>query len=293
MKFWVKFLRIIYRLIALPWLRKAQAKSIESVLLKSMDLLEPEMLNEIASFIRTKQTKQGGFADKAGNCDLYYSLFGYYIAETLSLHEMNEPLKRYVKKTVSDNALAGVHLYCASILYVKLHGLDRVSENLRKQVVQDLTQTKNQLSGYTNFLGILALYYFGDFLGIKKILNKYKSSKLSDTSPCPVTAATAILLEIAGKPDPSAEHKLKSYYRENGGFAALKQTPAEDLLSTAVALYALNFMDADIRLIKPDCLTFITDLYHEGGFCSMQLDVDTDVEYTFYGLLALGALNMK
>ena len=67
--------------------------------------------------------------------------------------------------------------------------------------------------------------------------------------------------------------------------------PCEDLLSTAVALYALHFLDADIRIMKPDCLIFIDDLYDNGGFRATKYDSVTDVEYTFYGLLALGSMS--
>ena len=199
MRFWVRFLKSIFKLAALPWLKKAQTKSLESVLLKSTGLLEPEMLGEMQSFIRLKLTKQGGFADRAGKCDLYYSLFGYYVAEAISVPDVKEPLKNYVKKTIAENTLSGVHLYCGAIHYAKLWGLDPISETLRKQIVTDLRKVNKQQSEYTNFLGILALYYLEDFLGIKRIVNQYKSISLPKEMPCPVIAATAILHEIAGK----------------------------------------------------------------------------------------------
>jgi hypothetical protein len=84
---------------------------------------------------------------------------------------------------------------------------------------------------------------------------------------------------------------LKTFYRGKGGFTAINHAPYEDLLSTGVALYALNFINADIRLMKPDCLSFIDNLYQNGGFRSTQVDFETDVEYTFYGLLGLGSLH--
>lgn len=291
MKFWARFLRNTYKLAASPWLRKAQAKSIETVLQRSVGLLEPEMVSEIQAFILRNQTLEGGFADRAGKCDLYYTLFGYYVAEALAITEVKEPLQNYVKKIVHENALSGVNLYCAAILYARLVGLDSATSRLTRNIHTDLKQAKNKQSEYTNFLGMLALYYLEDYIGIKRTLNKYKAFAFPDSLPCPVTAATAILLDTAGKPDKSAIEKLMAFYRGNGGFAATKQAPAEDLLSTAVALYALNFVGADVRLIKPECLSFIDALYDNGGFRSMPFDVETDVEYTFYGLLGLGALN--
>lgn len=291
MKFWVKFSRNIYRLAASSWLRKAHAKSIETILQQSVGLLEPETVCEIQAFILQNQTLEGGFADRAGKCDLYYTLFGHYVAEALAITKVKGPLQNYVKKIVNEDALSGVHLYCAAILYARLWGLDSATSRLTRCIHADLKQVRNKQSEYTNFLGMLALYYLEDYIGIKRTLNKYRAFVFPDSLPCPVTAATAILLETAGKSDKSLAEKLMAFYRENGGFAATKQAPAEDLLSTAVSLYALNFVGADVRLIKPECLSFIDGLYDNGGFRSMPVDVETDVEYTFYGLLGLGALN--
>jgi hypothetical protein len=248
------------------------------------------MIHEMQSFIRLKQTKEGGFMDRAGKCDLYYSLFGCFVAEALNVPDVKMSLKAYVRKTVVESTLTGVHLYCGAILYSKLWGLDDISEILRKEVMTVLKKGNNWQSEYTNFLGILSLYYLEDFTGIRRIIHQYKQSPGAAELPCSVTAANSVLFEIAGKPDAQAEEKLTSFYRGNGGFAAIKHAPTEDLLSTAVALYALHFIDADVRQIKPDCLSFIDDLYLNGGFRSMQVDFETDVEYTFYGLLALGAL---
>lgn len=290
MRFWEKFLKSIYSFFALGWLKKAQAKSIEAVLKSSTDLLDNELLDEIKNYIMQKQTKQGGFADKAGKSDIYYSLFGYYVSEALDLTETKEPLKAFVKETVKQ-PLSGVNLYCAAILYAKLFETDANYKSLRKQVVRNLSQVTSQHSEYTSFLGILALYYLGDYLSIKKILDRYKSFQWSDSLPCPVTAATIVLLNIKGTVDSSASARLMSFYRGKGDFAALKNAPAGDLLSTATALYALRFINTDLRLIKPDCLTYVDSLYDNGGFRSMVLDPETDVEYSFYGLLALGSLN--
>lgn len=290
MKLWVKFLRSTYKFAASPWLRKAQTKSLENVLKQSIGLLEPEMVSEIRSFILRNQTSEGGFVDRAGKCDLYYTLFGYYVAEALDMSEVKQPLRSYIARVVNGNSLSGVHLYCAAILYAKVFQWDTNWTKLTRQVKADIKEAKRQQSEYTNFLGILALYYLEDFVGIRQILNKYKAFTFPASLPCPVTAATTILLQTAGKPDKSAAEKLLAFYRGKGGFVATKQAPAEDLLSTAVALYALNFIEADIRLITPECLLFIDELYDNGGFRSMPVDVETDVEYTFYGLLGIGAL---
>ena len=290
MKFWERFSRTIFRLAAKPLLNKIRPKSIESVLNKSIQLLNDEMVEEIRSFIRSKLTPQGGFADRAGKCDLYYSLFGYYLAEAFSVTEVFNPLKDYIKEKVSDNDLSGVNLYCGAILYAKLHGIDDLSMKLGKQIAADLKISQDKQAEYSGFMGFLALYYLEDFIAIKRLINHYNSNDLQKDLPCPVLAASIILNELAGHHDHSGEDKLESFYRGKGGFTAINHAPYEDLLSTGIALYALNFINADIRLMKPDCLSFIDNLYEDGGFRSTQTDFETDVEYTFYGLLGLGSL---
>jgi hypothetical protein len=290
MKFWVKLSRIIFKIAVSPWLKKIRSKSIEAVLKKSIPILEPEMLDEMRAFVQSQQTSLGGFADRGGKCDLYYSLFGYYLADALIIPEVTPLLRQYIKKVISETTLSGVNLYCGAILYVKLHGFDSYTERLKRQIVSVLEASDLQQPEYANFLGIMALYYLEDFLNIKRIIHPYKSHTFQDDLPCPVLAATIVLLEIAGKTKPESQKKLFSFYRAKGGFASFKYAPSEDLLSTGVALYALSFMNADTRMIKPECMSFIDGLYHNGGFMSMPADNDIDVEYAFYGLLALGSL---
>jgi len=83
---------------------------------------------------------------------------------------------------------------------------------------------------------------------------------------------------------------LMSFACESGGFKAFAHLDQADMLSTAVALFALKFTGSDLRLLKPACLDFIQSNYFDGAFLSGDGDPTADVEYTFYGLLALGVL---
>ena len=292
MKFWERFLRNIYKFSAIPRLKELNPKLLEAVLAKSPLMLDDEMVKEINTFIVSHQTAEGGFADRGGKTDLYYTLFGFYISEALTVSEVFEPLKNYVKEVVTKNSLSGVHRYCGAILYTRLFGLDSVTENLRRQIVIELKNASYKQPEYSGFLGILALYYLQDYITIRKVVKQYKHSNHSTgTHPCPVVAANAIILSMANSRSPERVNELRSFHRKNGGFAALKRAPSDDLLSTGVALFALNFLDADVRLIKPDCLNFVDDMYDNGGFRSTYADSITDIEYTFYGLLALGSMS--
>jgi hypothetical protein len=64
-----------------------------------------------------------------------------------------------------------------------------------------------------------------------------------------------------------------------------------DLLSTAVALHALDATQSDWRADREVLLDFVDSLWSaEGGFHGHWADDTLDVEYTYYGLLALGHL---
>ena len=291
MRFWERFSKITFNLFTRVSGNKIQVKSIESVLKNAVAMIDPESLKQMRSFIINQQTSEGGFPDRAGKCDIYYTLFGCFVAEALDIKTINAPLKHYVNKIVRTNNLTGINLYCASILYAKLFGLDTFPEPLKKKVLTDLHQTGGKLPIYSNFLSLLTYYYLKDLKGIYRIIKGSKTSDHSTEMPCPVTAANLVLLTLARKPTHKTKERLMSFYRGKGGFTALHNTPAEDLLSTGVALYALNYTESDIRLIKPDCLAYVDSLFHDGGFRSTEPDVEIDIEYTFYGLLALGSLN--
>ena len=83
---------------------------------------------------------------------------------------------------------------------------------------------------------------------------------------------------------------LLSFFEEGRGFKAFPQVGTADLLSTAAALFALKEAGADLRIIAPSCLHFIQENYSSGAFLAGNGDEIRDLEYTFYGLLALGTL---
>lgn len=293
MNLWERFLRIIYKTTAKPYLKKYNEKSLESVLQQSLSLLDDSIINEIKNRVKQWISVDGGFTDRGGKTDPYYSMFGCFVAEALSVNEVFPQLKEYVKKMANQDSLTGIHLYCGAILYSKLHGFDSTTEKLRERVEIEIeSETKEGISsGYTFFLGLLTLYYLQDYRNMLKLKKKISVISNEKDSPCSLSAAEAVINSVLGKSLKESEVKLKSFYKGKGGFLALNKSPIEDLLSTAVALYALHFIDSDIKNIKPDCLSYVDGLYLNGGFCATEMDYDIDIEYTFYALLALGSLS--
>jgi prenyltransferase beta subunit len=77
-----------------------------------------------------------------------------------------------------------------------------------------------------------------------------------------------------------------------GGFVAVPGAPIPDLLSTATALHALSGLQQPLGPVQESCLDFIDTLWtNEGAFHGHWDDSHLDVEYAYYGLLALGHLS--
>ena len=90
-----------------------------------------------------------------------------------------------------------------------------------------------------------------------------------------------------GKPlDAASVSWLQQRQDETGGFHANEEAPIPDLLSTAVGLFTLRL----IGVAAKDASQFIQAHWMDsGGFVPTLYDDYSDVEYVFYGLLALGS----
>jgi len=292
MKFWEKFSKTIYSLILAAFRRRIEKNSFELVLKKALELFDEDTVFEIKGFLKSQFTSEGAFADKGGKADIYYSLFGLFISEALGEKQYESELTAFVKQKIKEEELSDVHVFCLAIMHSKLCGADSDSLFLKKRILRILNRKDNQQFQYLNFMGLLALYYQREFYQVWKLLRNYTKKTLpaGNSKPCTVIAAECILRKLTGKGDNEALSSLNAFNKGNGGFVALKQSPIEDLLTTAVALFALHFCGEELTALKPDSMEFIDSLYEEGGFCATIVDHKPDVEYTFYGLLGLGVL---
>lgn len=277
-------------------------RTIPDVLRRGIKLLSKEIQEEVGRWIAGQQTSEGGFPDRSGRCDLYYTLFGFFLAEALEAATVFPLLKEYAGKMARGKYHRGIDLYCTTILVTSLFPGSADAKRYKSAIRKIIKDRSLMNDGYTPFLSILAMLSLQDHFGITKVLNIFERSASETESPCTVVAARQMVAwlktEKDGTTDPNATSSdaaltgpFHTFYRSNGGFAALKNTRDSDLLSTAVALFVLRLMNYDLRTIKPDCLEFISGLYRDGGFAAVSTDNVSDVEYTFYGLLALGALN--
>lgn len=268
-----------------------EAGMLARVLRSGVDILDDKTQSDVRAWVVSQQTGLGGFPDRSGKCDLYYTLFGFFLTESLEIKVVLPMLKNYVKITAQQKDHTGIDLFCFAILHASLFpddpGTNRFVQKIRK-LGDDKAMLQN---GYSRFLVMLSLLYLRDHAGAWRVLKSVGKQNQGTVKPCPIVAAEHILAFMKSGSNGLDPDLLMSFYRGNGGFAALPDAPVPDLLSTAVSLFALQLSGYDLRLIRPDCLNFVDGLYNDGGFSANMQDNEVDVEYTFYGLLALGALN--
>jgi len=175
----MKFLEIcskpIFRLLAGSSLRKMRANSIESVLKRSVRMIDLRTLAEVRAFVRSRQTPEGGFADRGGKCDVYYTLFGGFVAEALRMDDGQPALKEYVRKVSLSGKLTGIHQKCAVIMWAKLFGAGSIPDTLKKPSPVHAT--------YSEFINLLAGFYAEDYPGLYRIQRKFPNMTMAVPIP--------------------------------------------------------------------------------------------------------------
>ena len=111
----------------------------------------------------------------------------------------------------------------------------------------------------------------------------------ADLKPQTSTAACCVLAmqhQTGEARDTTLISWLKARQDQTGGFYASEVAPVPDLLSTAVALFTLRLIG-----IRPQSASRFIEAHwiDMGSFSPTVLDEYSDVEYLFYGLLALGS----
>ena len=284
--------------------------------------LAPKLLQQSAEnverFVRSRQASEGGFLDRAGEPDLYYTVFGLACLDALQVELPLDALRRYLAVFDEPARLDFVHLASFARAWASLPP-DELPAEQRTAILTALAKYRSENGGFHNvrkgaehgtaygaFLGLGAYQDLGEKLpNSKGFLSALTSLALPDGSyanewgvPAGVTTATAGAVAAlrnlrAPVPAGTADWLRARFYSEDGGFFAAESAPVPDLLSTATALHALSGLEVSLGPLKEPCLDFIDTLWvSEGGFHGNWTDEDIDCEYTFYALLALGHLSL-
>jgi prenyltransferase beta subunit len=282
--------------------------------------LAPTQLGEsrdlVAAFLHARRNPDGGFQDRSGTSDLYYTVFGLdaliALRETLPTESTAAFLRQAAAREPSDL----VHLACLARGFAAL----RIPPDaaIVEKGVRLLDAHRSADGGFATEPAAAAGSAYGAFVAAgayqdfgrpvpdpDALLASMAHLKMPDGSYCnhpsmPVglttstAAAVLVTRQFDGALSRDAGMWLLDRCHPRGGFFAAAEAPVPDLLSTATALHALAALQVPIAGLREPCLDFVDSLWtNRGGFFATWADDEADCEYTYYGLLALGHLSLE
>lgn len=283
--------------------------------------LAPASLGEEASqlvetFVRSQQQADGGFADRDGRSDLYYTSFAIDALTALQVPLPEDALRSYLNGFGDGASLDFVHLCCLARIWSALEkngpSIDAMLNHLEKKFRTTDDGGYNQSpeatfgSSYGCFLAYGAYSDHGRtppeasriieecLQSLATADGAWANDRHLPVPNLPSTAAAISLYRNFRAPIPAATGDwILSLAHPLGGFKAFADAPMPDLLSTAVGLHALDGLQVSFQQHRENFLDFIDSLWTAaGGFHGTWNDEALDLEYTYYGLLALGHLSM-
>ncbi len=288
-------------------------------------LMNSTACNRISNFITDQLTSEGGFANRAGLCDQYYTMFGLSCAATLNTPLPLNKITNYLRQC-DPETLDLVHLVCwtkshsiiklirwkryylflRNIFHWQWHFKSNIDFNKFRSTDGGFTAegAEGKSNPYSIFMGLNLYQDHGvnipDMARMIAALERCRTANGAFHNPAggeqemlsSTSAAILTLRQLTGKIDYQALDWMASQQGATGGFHASPATPMPDLLSTAVALFTLQVCGYSLAKMSDSARGFILDHWHEnGGFTGTLVDECADCEYTFYALLALGALS--
>ncbi len=267
-------------------------------------------------FIVGQMSDSGGFIDRDGKDDLYYTVFGLQLVAAAGMDVPYERvsgfLQRYYDKIADFDLLEAASLgRCMGMLPMEYQFdaiKDMIAERIQAFTSADgsfaLSEASESGSIYAAFIAVGALQDMGQTItNPRAVVSSIESLALADGSyvnekkmpigMVPSTAAAVVLLDILlGSVPAKACEWLMSCNCAEGGFSAVPGGNP-DLLSTAVAMYALKSgckcVGSELEGSFYDCGRFADAMKAEnGGYYGSPEDKVLDSEYCYYGLLIKG-----
>jgi prenyltransferase beta subunit len=311
----------VFRLANLSFPRHKPAVSIRLEMLQ-VARLAPKILGESADLVKAfllgRTTPDGAFQDRLGRADLYYTVFG--LEGLMALQASGPPeTGNFLRQFGRGENLDFVHLCCLARCWAtaSMMGQETMPADAAAEVARTLSQFRAMDGGfhlnraasrstvYACFLGLAAYYDLrialpeadrlaDALMGLRTNDGAWANEPRIPVGATNATAAAVTALRNLARPvGAEVGDWLKARCHEQGGFVAAPGVPIPDLLSTATALHALSGLQRSIADIQERCLDFVDSLWtNEGSFHGHWEDSQLDVEYTYYGLLALGHLSL-
>lgn len=230
--------------------------------------LEEGVKEQIRSFVRSQKMDDESFMNRGGKSDLYYTMFGWMLCYVLNIDTDKAKREAYINN-VEVRKLDALH----KTVFEQCRLVD---ELLRKGLWRGAIGNWGRRHHIEEFFGLFVKHTVG------RSVNGEAARLLVGSD---ATKSHRTVVEREEKKD--ALEYIRGMQDETGGFLANEGAAMPDLLTTAVALFTLKMFDTKPRY---DALNFIDIHFNDdGSFIPNIIDEQSDVEYMFYGLLALGS----
>ena len=274
----------------------------------------------VVGFLESLADPGGGYVDRAGRPDLYYTSFALDALLALDALPADGPradrIRGFLEGFGGGERLDLVHRCCLVRAWAA-QPPSALSTDRRDTLLAGVARHRAADGGYASRGGADRGTAYGCFLAVNAHADLHRpvpergpeadaiaacvagmrarDGGFANAADQPegsttATAAAVSVLRSLGRPVPAgvAEWILDRRHPA-GGFTAAPDAPIPDLLSTAVALHALDALEAPWREWREGVLDFIDSLWTaDGAFHGSWADDEPDAEYTFYGLVALG-----
>jgi hypothetical protein len=216
--------------------------------------MTPESQQALQAFVASQKTA-GGYVNAGGREDAYYTQFGRVLEAVFSPRRLYRvPVRLTVQESRHRDTVYG--------RFFRLLDSSEFIVHSSKFMVHS-----------------------SEFLDSSELGGEMDDERVMTTNA--VCCLLAMQHQTGRQPDSALVRWLSQRQDATGGFYASDASPIPDLLSTAVSLFTLRLIGAD----AVDASDFIRAHWLDsGGFAPTLYDDYSDVEYVFYGLLALGAL---
>ena len=291
--------------------------------------LTEEACTEVATFCKKELDASGGFKNRAGQPELYYTYFGVTCLTGLQrtdLLEATENRQFLMDHYAQYRQLGFVDLCCLirSLALIRGSGVSNMAGGTGSvdfaPLLAAVERYRSEDGGYnqhhrggqqgTAYAAYLAALAYQDcraaLPNIRDCLKSLDNLRADDggfanypgcaNGTATATASVVVLKqEFAGTVNPGETDWLLKQHVSSGGFTAGSVSAYPDLLSTSTALYALYAARVELPDdIAESCVDFVDSLWRaDGGFAGHPADAEADIEYTFYALLALGSIYRK
>jgi hypothetical protein len=265
---------------------------------KATQSLEKDAVGTITLFLKGEISDDGGFIGRSGTSDLYYTHFGAGSLLALSGIDALAPVHEYISSFSDYSKLDFVHLCCLARCRAFLGLHDSITDGILSYIEKFRSSDggynhRSAQSEYgTTYAAFLAQSVYEEFG--RSVSDWERVIEVSESGGGITTVTAALVVMLADAGEAVSEQTLEwliQRHDDDGGFRASENAPIPDLLSTAASLYALRSSGVDISMLSAACSDFVEMLWSDdGGFTGTAMDIKSDCEYTYYGLMSLGCL---